>query len=80
MLPRGEEDEARTEDRATVLTYQSSSLDRNRMIAAIRSVGKRELPAASGERRPPSRSMAVCVSAREAAVRIFDAVPGFMWR
>jgi hypothetical protein len=38
-----EDDEARTEDRATVLTYQSSSFDRNRMIAAIRSVGKREL-------------------------------------
>jgi hypothetical protein len=38
-----EEDEARTEGRDTVLTYPSSPLDRERMIATIRSVGKREL-------------------------------------
>ena len=38
-----EEDEARTEGRDTVLTYPLSSLDRERMIAAIKSVGKREL-------------------------------------
>ena len=38
-----EEDEARSEDRDTVLTYPSSSLDRERMIAAIKSVGKRAL-------------------------------------
>ena len=38
-----EEDEARTEDEATVLTYPSSSFDRERIIALIKSVGKREL-------------------------------------
>jgi hypothetical protein len=38
-----EEDEARTEDEATVLIYPSSSLDRERMIEVIKSVGKREL-------------------------------------
>jgi hypothetical protein len=38
-----EEDEARSEDRDTVLIYPSSSLDRERMIAAIKSVGQREL-------------------------------------
>ena len=38
-----EEDEARSEDQDTVLTYPSSSFDRDRMIAAIKSVGKREL-------------------------------------
>jgi hypothetical protein len=38
-----EEDDARSDDEATVLTYPSSSLDRDRMIAAIKSVGKREL-------------------------------------
>ena len=38
-----EEDEARTEDQDTVLTYPSSSFDRERMVALIKSVGKREL-------------------------------------
>jgi hypothetical protein len=38
-----EEDEARTEGQDTVLTYPSSSYDRERMIALIKSVGKREL-------------------------------------
>ena len=38
-----EEDEARTEDQATVLIYPSSSFDRERMIVLIKSVGKREL-------------------------------------
>ena len=38
-----EEDEARTEDQDTVLIYPSSSFDRERMIALIKSVGKREL-------------------------------------
>ena len=38
-----EEDEARTEGQDTVLIYPSSSLDREHMIAAIKSVGKREL-------------------------------------
>jgi hypothetical protein len=38
-----EEDDARTEDEATVLTHPSSSFDRERMIALIKSVGKREL-------------------------------------
>jgi hypothetical protein len=38
-----EEDEARTTGQDTVLTYPSSSFDRERMIAAITSVGKREL-------------------------------------
>ena len=38
-----EEDDARTEDQDTVLTYPSSSLDRERMIELIKSVGKREL-------------------------------------
>jgi hypothetical protein len=38
-----EEDEARTEDQDTVLTYPSSSFDRERMIALVKSVGKREL-------------------------------------
>lgn len=38
-----EEDEARTEDQDTVLTYPSSLLDRDRMIERIKSVGKREL-------------------------------------
>ena len=38
-----EEDDARTEDQDTVLTYPSSSFDRERMIMVIRSVGKREL-------------------------------------
>src|SRR5208337_3199675 len=38
-----EEDEARTEDQDSVLVYPSSSLDRERMIERIKSVGKREL-------------------------------------
>jgi hypothetical protein len=38
-----EEDDARTEDQDTVLIYPPSSLDRDRMIASIKSVGKREL-------------------------------------
>ena len=38
-----EEDEARSEDQGNVLTYPASSFDRERMIAAIKSVGKREL-------------------------------------
>jgi hypothetical protein len=38
-----EEDEARSEGQDTVLIYPSSSFDRERMIAAIRVVGKREL-------------------------------------
>ena len=38
-----EEDEARSEDQDTVLTYPSSSFDRDRMIALVKSVGKREL-------------------------------------
>ncbi len=38
-----EEDEARAEDQDTVLTYPSSSLDRELMIARIKSVRKREL-------------------------------------
>ena len=38
-----EEDEARSEDRDTVLTYPPSPFDRDRMITAIKSVGKREL-------------------------------------
>ena len=38
-----EEDEARSEGQDTVLTYPSSSFDRERMIAAIKLVGKREL-------------------------------------
>jgi hypothetical protein len=38
-----EEDEARAEGQDTVLTYPSSSFDRDRLIAAVRSVGKREL-------------------------------------
>jgi len=38
-----EEDEARSEGYDTVLTYPSSFFDRDRMIAAIKSVGKREL-------------------------------------
>jgi hypothetical protein len=38
-----EEDEARSDDRDTVLSYPSSSFDRERMAAAIKSVGKREL-------------------------------------
>jgi hypothetical protein len=38
-----EEDDARTEDQDTVLIYPSSLFDRERMIAAIKSVGKREL-------------------------------------
>jgi hypothetical protein len=38
-----EEDEARTEDQDTVLTYPSSSFDRGRMVERIKSVGKREL-------------------------------------
>jgi hypothetical protein len=38
-----EEDEARTEGQDTVLTYPPSSFDRKRMIALIKSVGKREL-------------------------------------
>jgi hypothetical protein len=38
-----EEDKARSEDEATVLTYPSSSFDRERMIALIKSIGKREL-------------------------------------
>jgi hypothetical protein len=38
-----EEDDARTEDQDTLLIYPSSSLDRERMIALIKSVGKREL-------------------------------------
>jgi len=43
-----EEDEARTQGQDTVLTYSSSSFDRSRMIAAIRSVGKRELMREAG--------------------------------
>jgi hypothetical protein len=38
-----EEDEARSEGQDTVLIYQSSSFDRERMIKRIKSVGKREL-------------------------------------
>jgi hypothetical protein len=38
-----EEDEARSEGQDTVLTYPSSPFDREQMIAAITSVGKREL-------------------------------------
>lgn len=38
-----EEDEARTEDQVGVLTYPASSFDRERMIASIKLVGKREL-------------------------------------
>ena len=38
-----EEDEARSEGQDTVLTYPSSSYDRERMIELIKSVGKREL-------------------------------------
>jgi hypothetical protein len=38
-----EEDDARTEDHDTVLTYPSSSFDRSRMVSLIKSVGKREL-------------------------------------
>ena len=38
-----EEDDARTEDQDTVLTYPSSSFDRSRMVELIKSVGKREL-------------------------------------
>jgi hypothetical protein len=38
-----EEDEARTEGQDTVLTYSPSSFDRDRMVASIKSVGKREL-------------------------------------
>jgi hypothetical protein len=38
-----EEDEARSEGQDTLLTYPPSSFDRDRMIAAIKSVGKREL-------------------------------------
>lgn len=38
-----EEDQARTEERETVLTYPSSSIDRERMAKLIKSVGKREL-------------------------------------
>jgi hypothetical protein len=38
-----EEDEARTEEEATVLTYPSSSFDRERMVALIKSVGRRKL-------------------------------------
>jgi hypothetical protein len=38
-----EEDEARTEGQDTVLTYSPSSFDRDRMMALIKSVGKREL-------------------------------------
>jgi hypothetical protein len=38
-----EEDDARTEDQDTVLTYPTSSVDRERMIERIKSVGKREL-------------------------------------
>jgi hypothetical protein len=43
-----EEDEARTEDEATVLTYPSSAFDRERMITLIKSVGKRELMREAG--------------------------------
>lgn len=43
-----EEDEARTEGQDTVLIYPSSSLDRERMVALIRSVGKRELRREAG--------------------------------
>jgi hypothetical protein len=38
-----EEDDARSEDQDTVLVYPSSSMDRERMIETIKSVGKREL-------------------------------------
>lgn len=38
-----EEDEAQTEDLPTVLTYPSSTFDREQMLAAIKSGGKREL-------------------------------------
>ncbi|MGA2636192.1 hypothetical protein [Methylocella sp.] len=38
-----EEDDARTEDQDTVLTYPPSSTDRERMVELIKSVGKREL-------------------------------------
>ncbi len=43
-----EEDEARNEGQDTVLTYPPSSFDRGRMIAAIKSVGKRELMREAG--------------------------------
>jgi hypothetical protein len=44
-----EEDDARTEDEATVLTYPSSSFDRERMIALIKSVKlKRKLMREAG--------------------------------
>ena len=43
-----EEDEARTEGQDTVLTYPPSSFDRDRMIAAIKLVGKRELMREAG--------------------------------
>ena len=39
----GEEDEARAEDASPILTYPSSSFDRERMVALIKSEGKREL-------------------------------------
>jgi len=38
-----EEDDARTGDQDIVLTYPSSSTDRERMVELIKSVGKREL-------------------------------------
>jgi hypothetical protein len=38
-----EEDDARTEDEATVLTYPSSSFDRERLIALIKAVVKQKL-------------------------------------
>jgi hypothetical protein len=43
-----EEDDARTEGQDTVLTYPQSSFDRERMIAAIKSVGKRKLMREAG--------------------------------
>jgi hypothetical protein len=45
-----EEDDARTEDQDTVLIYPSSSLDRERMIERIKSVGKRELVRGGSDR------------------------------
>src|SRR6202035_2143241 len=43
-----EEDEARAEGQDTVLTHPPSSFDRERMIAAIKLVGKRELMREAG--------------------------------
>jgi hypothetical protein len=50
-----EEDEARSEDEATVLTYPSSSFDRDRMVELIKSVGKREPDAGGAHRNTDDR-------------------------